>query len=420
MLGSVGLFLTLGKYNLLFRFYARLPIIGLFRAPARYFVLTDFAVSAGAALTLDRLRKLSGTFSLSRFMRWLGVCLGSISLATAAITLLPKLFRMTGLQPRVPFLSELLLHMNAPWKVGAGALMVTMGVILFLISGRPHRIAQSGIVLFVLLEVLCIQGRALIHLPVGDPFQITNLPPMPPPGPIQVPAFNDTFLLLNYQLVNGYSGLPPSSPFPMGSPIYARIMGARAAWSTGWKIVPDPLPLLRLVNRSVLMTNRAALIRDTDIMSLATIMGKPFTPPNLERDLNQVMNFNFSRSALVEVPLSLNSESIGSLNLVENRPGYLKIISDATGTMLATTGVRFHSGWKITTDGKPQDILRVDGNLLGFTIPVGRHLIECHFDPADFRYGELISLCALVGTILYLAMFFVVKSVMGKHFKLTS
>ena len=65
IVGSTGLFLALGKYNLVFPLYARLPVIGLFRGPARYTVLVDFAVAAGAALALDQLRATGGQLSLS-------------------------------------------------------------------------------------------------------------------------------------------------------------------------------------------------------------------------------------------------------------------------------------------------------------------------------------------------------------------
>jgi hypothetical protein len=407
LLGAAGLFLTLGKYNLLFRFYAGLPIIRLFRAPARYIILTHFALAAGAALSLDRLRKLPEKFSLPPFLGRLAAFLGAISIATSATALLPRLFRAAGLRANPRVLSELLPHMARLPLVAVGTSLVAAGVILCLASSRVNWIARSGLVLFAVLDVLLIQGSVLLlKTKVGDPFQMTDLPPVAAPGPIKAPDFNDTLLLDGYHLVNGFSGLQPSSPIPMDSLIYARIMGAQATANDGWKIVPDPLPLLRLRNRSVLMENRQALLADTAEMSQSLLMGQPRTPPNFERNMDQITHFDFSKAALVEVPVSLDSGATGSLQLTENRPGRMEVVTDTSGAMLATLGVRFHPGWEITLDGKPRDALRVDGNLLGFTVQAGRHAVECRFDPVDFRHGALISLCGLFATIIYLAFSF--------------
>jgi hypothetical protein len=56
VLAITGVVLALGEYNGVFTFYAKWPIVGLFRAPARYILLAHFAASAGAAVALNDLR----------------------------------------------------------------------------------------------------------------------------------------------------------------------------------------------------------------------------------------------------------------------------------------------------------------------------------------------------------------------------
>ena len=412
LLGAAGLFLALGKYNLLFRFYAGLPIINLFRGSSRYIILTDFALAAGAALALDRLRKLPEKFSLPPFLGRLAAAVGALSLATLVIVSLPKLIHVMGLRATPSLLSELLPHFGRPPLVAFGALLVTAEVIVVLASRRAPWIAGSGFVLIAVLDVMLIQGFTLLYRDrVGDPFQMADLPPVAAPGPIQAPDSNNVLLLAGYRLVNGFSGLQPASPIPMGSPIYARIMSARAtpidiSTGGGWQTVPDPLPALRLRSRSKLLENRQALLADTAEIWKSSLLSNPRIPPDLERNMDQINHFDFSTAALVEVPVSLDSGATGSLRLTEDRPGRMEVVTDSTGTMLATLGVRFHPGWKITLDGKPQSTLRVDGNLLGFTVEAGHHVAECRFDPADFRYGARISTFALVGILLYLAILF--------------
>jgi hypothetical protein len=407
--GFAGLVLALGKYNLLFSLYRNLPVIGLFRAPSRYIVLTDFAISAGAALALDRLRRMGTNFSLSPFTRRLAASVALTSIATAVVAIVLKTTTTIGLQARVPFLFELAGHLASPRRIAAGALLIVAGAVLFLASARAHRIFYPALAIFAVLDVLSIQGWALAHYATEDPFQYANPPPLAAPGPIQNAGFDDQPILLNYRIVNGYSGMEPASPLSIRSLLYARIMGARAVWDGGWKVLPDSLPLLRLRNQTVLMKNREVLIAVNAMVLETTLMRRTFTPPGYDRELEQITHFDFSNAALVEVPLSLDSQGSGSLAWLEDEPGHMKLVAKVTGTMLATTGVRFSPGWKITLDGKPQNVVRVDGMLLGFTVPAGQHTIECRFDPSDFRYGEMISLCGVIGIILYLATIFVAK-----------
>ncbi len=383
-----SLFLALGKYNLVFPLYARLPVIGLFRAPARYTVLTDFAVAAGAALALDHLRNIGGQLSLSPFVKRVAVLCALISVATVVLAFLPA--------------AELSTHMADPLLVIAGALMVITGVAFFLLAAHAPRIQGSWLAIFVLLEVNCVQGANLfVHNNSGNPFLVASPPPVEAPGPVQGMQ-GDQLLLLDYRLVDGYSGLAPASPIPIESYPYARVMGARALWQNGWKVVPDPLPLLRLRNRAVPMLNREKLLDDSNLLAQASLMEHPVSPPSLEEDLTQVTYFDFSSAALVEAPLSLDSAASGSLTLVEEHPGRMNLEANVTGTMLATVGTRFHPGWKVRLDGKLLPTLRVDGSLLGFTVPSGRHVIECRFDPDDFRQGELAT---LIGVMVALAVF---------------
>jgi hypothetical protein len=58
--GAAALVLAFGKYNVIFPAYARLPLVGLFRAPARFVVLVHFATSVLAALAFADLAGLAG------------------------------------------------------------------------------------------------------------------------------------------------------------------------------------------------------------------------------------------------------------------------------------------------------------------------------------------------------------------------
>ena len=390
ILAFAGMFLALGKYNLVFPWYAKLPVIGLFRAPARYTILTDFAVAAGAALAVDRLLTKNGDPASSRLMQ---LTAGFFAVGSIATVLL------VFVSPR----GNMAQHLASPPLIVAGALWVAAGAGLFLASGRRPRIASAVLILFVLVDVAGFQGMGLLlHDKIGDAYP-DNSVPVDPPGPVQT-HFGDQLMLLNYRLVDGYSGLEPVAPIPIESTIYARIMGARAVLRDKWLLIPDPLPLLRLRNRAVVMENRDALLNDSSLLAQSSLMEQPFTPPGLEHDLNQALHFDFSAGALVETPVILDPRASGALTLVAEEPGRVSLTAHATGAMLATIGERFHPGWKVLMDGRPRDALRVDGSLLGFIVPAGNHTIQCRFDPGDFRYGAWASAIGILATMLYVGL----------------
>jgi hypothetical protein len=375
VLAVTGVVLALGEYNGVFTFYAKWSVIGLFRVPARYILLTHFALSAGAAVALNDLRmpqRISGA------VRMIAVLLGSMSLIFAVLVVASQLPSTMKWPRAVPVLGDLSTHFASSRLVLAGAFMSVAGVILFLASHRWPAVARLLLALFVIIDVVAIQGRILAGLSTGDPFQISAglLPPVPAPGPVQAPPANDLMSLAGYQLVNGYSAFDPRSPISMNSRLYAWIMGAKAYWNDGWQLTPSPLSLLRIRNQAIVAREPRNILQAVD----------------------------FSRFAVVEAPIRLDSQATGELQWIENRPGRLMLSSQATGTVLATIGVRFDRGWNMMLDGQPQSTLLVDGCLLGFTIPAGRHDIQLRFVPADFYLGGRLSLAGLILLALYLIL----------------
>jgi uncharacterized membrane protein YfhO len=55
-----------------------------------------------------------------------------------------------------------------------------------------------------------------------------------------------------------------------------------------------------------------------------------------------------------------------------------------------------YPGWKVTLDGEPADLHRVDYLLRGTTLPPGRHRVEFRYEPLSWRVGWIVSLVALI------------------------
>ena len=147
----------------------------------------------------------------------------------------------------------------------------------------------------------------------------------------------------------------------------------------------------------------AYVLRDSEALDRAALMEHRSSVPTLDRDLQQVVHFDFAAAALVEEAVSLDGSASGSIHLEEERPGIIRLTANTTGAMLATTGERYHEAWKVRIDGQPTHTMRVDGSLLGFIVPTGQHRIDCAFDPEDFRTGTRLSLAGLAATLLLLS-----------------
>jgi hypothetical protein len=63
----------------------------------------------------------------------------------------------------------------------------------------------------------------------------------------------------------------------------------------------------------------------------------------------------------------------------------------------------FYPGWKLTVDGKPETILRVNRAMRGAAVPEGKHRLVYTYEPRSFRLGGVISLVGIAGLGGFLA-----------------
>ena len=78
-----------------------------------------------------------------------------------------------------------------------------------------------------------------------------------------------------------------------------------------------------------------------------------------------------------------------------------RVVVDATARArreLVLTDLHY-PGWKVTLDGEPADLHRVDYLLRGTTLPPGRHRVEFRYEPLSWRVGWIVSLVALLVTV---------------------
>jgi hypothetical protein len=70
--------------------------------------------------------------------------------------------------------------------------------------------------------------------------------------------------------------------------------------------------------------------------------------------------------------------------------------ADAARPALLVLTDPWYPGWKARVDGREVPIHRVDYLIRGVSVPAGRHEVEFRYEPASWRAGWILSLCALL------------------------
>ncbi|MBA3263864.1 MAG: YfhO family protein [Thermoleophilaceae bacterium] len=194
--------------------------------------------------------------------------------------------------------------------------------------------------------------------------------------------------------------------------------------TTSAKLTARSLPALRLLSVTDVVQDPAeppiekpALAvaydeRDLRVYSLpralprAGVVASQRVAPTEAEQLDAVLepSFDGRRTVVTGTPLPGLDEaplpgSAGSARITTYEPE--RVVVDATARRsaeLVLTDLHF-PGWKVTLDGEPADLHRVDYLLRGTSLPPGRHRVEFRYEPSSFRVGWIVSLLALAGLI---------------------
>jgi hypothetical protein len=138
---------------------------------------------------------------------------------------------------------------------------------------------------------------------------------------------------------------------------------------------------------------------------VGVVAGQRLAPTDAEQ-LDAVLDPSFDGRRTVVTPTRLPGLSegepggrAGSARITTYEPE--RVVVDATATRpaeLVLTDLHF-PGWKVTLDGDPADLHRVNYLQRGTTLPPGRHRVEFRYEPLSYRAGWIISLLALIALI---------------------
>jgi hypothetical protein len=383
-LGLLAGWLALGAHGGLYLLQTRLPVVGQFRAPARYFNLVAFAAAALAALAFRQLaaavkdRRPSPWAAL--LLPWLAVA-GAVAAALALSTLLAPAGRW-----------------SVDRRLVAGPATAILSALALTLAARGRALGLYGLLL--------LAGWDLWHFSLNNPVwgeqlwrqtvplatwrEETPRPPGPDAGRILYLEWEaNRQLLRGGSLVNGYrGGIEPRKRLDYTDVRALRLaaagwyrqasfgevvqIGGLTARGDGWYQVPAPLPRVRLVSQAV-----------------------PSDDPH-----HDVEGINIDHVALTEATALAEDGDAGTATLLDDQPGHRRVLTKAPGPRLLVVAESHDPGWKATIDGRPCPVERVNGDFLGCVVGPGRHAVELTFAPAWLPWARVLSAAALAACLV--------------------
>ncbi len=375
ILATVGFVLAMGRYaGPLHSLVVSLPVVGLFRCPARYGLLMYFGSAVLGAVALADMTAVVAADGWPSWQRiawlWLVPAASVVAVLVGALA--------------VDWWGEI--EPNPRWEQPITGIALTLAAAALATAALcGQRWALAGLIALTAID-LGIYG-------IGYALRVPSIPlaelqsrmhkyPRDPQWRVAVAGKlgqSDAALLGGARLMYGYVGLAPrlrliaNPEIAQSDPDLLRRVAAvrwkcvdtRSVELEGW------LPRARLVTRAQVSHDIAADIRGIDPATVA----------------------------LIDEPLELpatSSNAAGRVAIVEDRPGRIVCETSAPAPQLLVLAESWHPGWHVSVAGSDAAIVRTFGDFIGCVAPGGRTRIEFRFDNEIERHATWVSLSGLV------------------------
>ncbi len=355
--------LALGSNGGLYWLQTWLPVVGKFRMPARYLVLVHFGLATLSAIALARLMATPTTAPPPR-----GALLKTIMASTLLAAIAPLLWGPE-------------LRSSLSWAcVGPLLLAAAAGALMLCQRG-----VRGGYAILIALTILDLGAYGLSYaifpntvrwddyLAAGDPPTLDRGYRVAVESPGATLRTGNHLLVRGLHQVDGYAGLEPQRRLDYRQTNALQLAGVQWTFDRDrdrWQEVPNPLPRVRLVSKAIASMHPAA-------------------------DLNQL---DLRTAAFVEQPLHLIAGA-GDAALVTEQPGRMECSVNVSSRQLLVVAESFHRGWRAEVDGRPTEVLRVNGDFLGCVVEPGQQRVSLKFQPASLIWGRRLSLIGIFGII---------------------
>ncbi len=398
VLGVLGVLIALGKYAPIYSLVHALPVLGGLRVPARFILLTDFALATLAALGLQQL----GIESKVKW-RWTGLIVvsGLVSLWLAFQSALNSEHTGNLVAAAISFGLFSVTGITLVWLRSKSAISRQRTSILFLGLLVADLVALGSTVEIDANDpTLGYQQAAIVAFLRGDQnvFRVENTANAWQPDAALIHGLNDIggifnpLGLANYETYRGGMG-------NRGSPLY-NFLGAKYVLANKNE-PPGDAPFVPVFSADpqidvYLNTNalpRAQLIDQARIVQSGEEAWQAIHAPDFDPSTTVVVEGGAELSdgdQIAQRALSFVSASDDRVELIAqtSSPAYL-VLSDV-----------YYPGWTATIDDRPTDINPADFAFRAVFVPSGWHRVVFQFEPLSWKIGSLISGVTMVALIV--------------------
>ncbi|HEV2863544.1 MAG TPA: YfhO family protein [Pyrinomonadaceae bacterium] len=420
---------------------AHVPVINLFRVPARHLMEVEFALAvlAGRGVTALAEARKGRTALVAAGLVFALTCLVVMVFGPVGSSLLNTPERFAPVL--VAGASALALWHFARGRRGGAVVLVCVLSVDLLVWGQASgwRTSSPGTDHPLWTEPETV--KALRELAPGDPasYRILTAPHWFSPSVAPVPpsvsrsqdwvpwTLPDVYMLYGIHNAAGYDGF--------GLARYSRLAGEMKVWGE----LTDPEQTLRGEGREVDILNVRYLLsirkreneaggvgpttgrwrlatrtgyvdihENTRVLPRAWLAGEAVALGE-EETLAAIRTGRLPggslweplRTALVETGTpSVSGSGGGSAEVTLYEPNRVELKCRAAAPSTLVLSENHYPGWAAYVDGRPAEVLRVNYNLRGVAMPAGEHHVEFVYRPESALVGLALSLLTALGLIL--------------------
>lgn len=384
---------ALGSNGFLFDVFYHLPLFGSFRLPARILFYTILGFAAFAGFGFDALAR-----------RTTGTSLRTLALA-AGIPLLLAVGVASGIFPTMLNAPAELQSAITGFGVTAVVFILLAAAAAFLLWRGWLKPLPAGLLLAVLTFADLYNFGAAFNESPQNPEDLYRLDPQlkaaftgqPPDSLFRVKMREGGYMAMkrnqgvmdSIMLYEGYNPLLLARRVPPAPSAAQSFDLLNIRYDVA---VNEQLGTAGFVGRSTAFP-RARMLYDATVST-----------PDEAANVMKSGNVDFARTAVLERPSPVQlpgvapqevQHSVRATRYDHNSLEY-NVTTEADG-ILALSEI-WYPAWKVTVNGQPAELLRVNYSLRGVAVPKGMHRVEMHYSSESFATGGLLSLATLLAT----------------------
>ncbi len=300
-------------------------------------------------------------------------------------------------------------------------ILLGFGVIFAYLKGKLNELAATLIVAgIVLVDMYAVNKRYIDSDSFTSRYDVGEQQFTPRPADNQILMDKD----MNYRVMDmQHFGEAMPSYFHKSVGGYHAAKLSRYNDLINSQIANNNMSVLNMLNTRYFILNETTVQRNPDALGNAWFVDSLTYVDNADKEMAFLDDFNPARSAVADAQFK---QQLGEAKAVQPgdtiyetayAPNHLTYKShSANGGLAVFSEVYFPWGWKVTVDGKPAEMGRVNYVLRALQLPAGDHEIDFKFAPDEVSKTQTWATIAVV--VIYLLLLLALNyAIFGDKFR---